>query len=487
MKLLFNDLPQYLDGNGDPYAGAQLFTYAAGSSTKQTVYQDSSGTQHSNPIDLDANGRVPAPIWGTEGVTYKLVLAPADDTDPPTSPIWTIDNVSPINDSSIALDQWTSSGMTATYVSGTQFTVPGDQTTPLHPGRRVKIADAGGTKYGVISASAYTTLTTVTVAVDSGGSLSSPISDLNIAVQTAVNHSEPILTDDTPLVSGSSDKTKKARLELDGLTTATTRVLTVQDKNGTISYLDDLVSVIGAANSLTASRASASTIDIDATELVLKNSSGSAVLAESVNLTLDITASGANGLDTGAEASGTWYYGWVIYNPTTDTVAGLLSTSSSAPTMPSGYTFKALVTAARNDGSSNFLAYRQFGSKVYYEAQQSALSNGTATTETAVALSSFVPPIAVETTLNTQHDATTDGSGNFNDTVTIRVISGSNFWSQQNVHTAESPNSAIFCGTSQLSVPNISQQVYYLHTTSAGSGFHFSIWVCAFKLPGCGS
>lgn len=239
VKLLFQDLPQYLDGDGVPYAGAQLFTYAAGSSTKQTTYQDSAGsTPHANPIDLDANGRVPAAIWGTVGQTFKLVLAPSDDTDPPASPIWTIDNVSPINDASVTLDQWSSSGLTATYISGTQFSVPGDQTTVLHVGRRVKVTDAGGTKYGYITASVFAALTTVTVVLDTG-SLSSPISALDISIQTADNPSDALLTDAHPLRSGSSDKTKKVRLEVDGLTTATTRVLTAPDADITLGSFAD--------------------------------------------------------------------------------------------------------------------------------------------------------------------------------------------------------------------------------------------------------
>lgn len=237
VKLLFQDLPQYLDGDGAPYAGAQLFTYAAGSSTKQTTYQDSLGsTQHANPILLDADGRVPAAIWGTVGQTYKLILAPADDTDPPASPIWSIDNVAPINDASVTLDQWSASGLTATYVSGTQFTVPGDQTTVLHVGRRVQVTDAGGTKYAYITVSAFTTLTTITVVVDSG-SLSDPISELNISIQTSDNPSDALLTDAHPVRSGSSDKTKKFRLEVDTVTTATTRVGTVADYDVRIGNL----------------------------------------------------------------------------------------------------------------------------------------------------------------------------------------------------------------------------------------------------------
>jgi hypothetical protein len=36
---VFNDAQ--LDSSGNPYTGAKLFTYAAGSTTKQTAYQDS--------------------------------------------------------------------------------------------------------------------------------------------------------------------------------------------------------------------------------------------------------------------------------------------------------------------------------------------------------------------------------------------------------------------------------------------------------------
>jgi hypothetical protein len=41
--------------------------------------------------------------------------------------------------------------------------------------------------------------------------------------------------DSAAVVIGSSDKTKKLRFEVDGLTTATTRVLTVQDQDGTVA------------------------------------------------------------------------------------------------------------------------------------------------------------------------------------------------------------------------------------------------------------
>lgn len=48
-----------------------------------------------------------------------------------------------------------------------------------------------------------------------------------------------------------------------------------------------------------------------------------------------ITASGINGLDTGSEASSTWYSVWVVSG--TSGVGGLLSTHATAPTLPAGY------------------------------------------------------------------------------------------------------------------------------------------------------
>jgi Protein of unknown function (DUF2793) len=60
----------------------------------------------------------------------------------------------------------------------------------------------------------------------------------------------PPFTDTTALIKGSVDDTKKARLEVDGLTTGTTRVLTVQDRNHTLAGTDDVAAAyaLGASD-----------------------------------------------------------------------------------------------------------------------------------------------------------------------------------------------------------------------------------------------
>lgn len=189
-KLAFNELPQFADGNGDPYAGGLLFTYLAGSSTKQTTYQNEAGsTPNTNPIELDADGRTPYPVWLTTGLTYKFVLAPADDTDPPQSPIWTLDNITGINDTSLTIDQWVA-GPAPTYVSATSFTLVGDQTSAFQVGRRLKTTNSGGTVYSTITASAFTTVTTVTVINDSG-TLDAGLSAVSYGLISATNKSLP--------------------------------------------------------------------------------------------------------------------------------------------------------------------------------------------------------------------------------------------------------------------------------------------------------
>lgn len=85
---------QLFTNAGAPAVGYQLFTYAAGTSTKLATYTDAALTSaNTNPIILDAAGR--ATIFLT-AASYKFVLALPADTDPPLSPIWTVDNISAV-------------------------------------------------------------------------------------------------------------------------------------------------------------------------------------------------------------------------------------------------------------------------------------------------------------------------------------------------------------------------------------------------------
>jgi len=85
---------QFFDNNGNPLAGGKIYTYAAGTTTNQATYTSASGIiAHSNPIILDAAGRVPSgEIWLTDGLQYKFVIKTSLDVL-----IGTFDNIAGIN------------------------------------------------------------------------------------------------------------------------------------------------------------------------------------------------------------------------------------------------------------------------------------------------------------------------------------------------------------------------------------------------------
>lgn len=171
---------------GAPAVGWYWSTFAAGSSTPQTTYTSAAGTvPQAAQIVLNADGVPDSPIWLVAGLAYKFVLYDSSDVSQRT-----IDNVVGINDTSVSIAQWLSSGVTPTYISASQFSLVGDQTSEFHVGRRVQCTVTAGTVYGAITASAYTTLTTVTVALDSG-SLDSGLSAVNLSLLRADNPALP--------------------------------------------------------------------------------------------------------------------------------------------------------------------------------------------------------------------------------------------------------------------------------------------------------
>lgn len=84
---------QFFDDGGNPLAGGKLYTYTAGTTTPQATYTTSLGNiAHTNPIVLDASGRVNE-IWLTAGVLYKFVIE-----DSVGNLIGTYDNIVGVND-----------------------------------------------------------------------------------------------------------------------------------------------------------------------------------------------------------------------------------------------------------------------------------------------------------------------------------------------------------------------------------------------------
>lgn len=86
---------QFFDNSGNVLTGGKLYTYLAGTTTPTPTYTTAAGVAfHTNPIILDAAGRVPAggEIWLSDGIQYKFVLKDANEVL-----IGTYDNIIGIN------------------------------------------------------------------------------------------------------------------------------------------------------------------------------------------------------------------------------------------------------------------------------------------------------------------------------------------------------------------------------------------------------
>lgn len=149
-------------------------------------------------------------------------------------------------------------------------------------------------------------------------------------------------------------------------------------------------------------------VTLTADEVCVKNAAGQQKVLNGVALAINSAALGANGRDAGSLTASAWYSVWVIYNPTTQAVAGLLSLSATAPTLPAGYTHKARGGWVRTDGTANKypLSFVQSGRVVQYALRAASnvieypvMASGVAgavntPTYVPVAVSGFCPPTA---------------------------------------------------------------------------------------------
>lgn len=88
---------QFLDNNGSPLSGGLLYTYQAGTALAANTYTSASGvTPNSNPVVMNAAGRVQGEIWLTQGQAYKFVLKTSTGVT-----LGTYDNIPGANDINI--------------------------------------------------------------------------------------------------------------------------------------------------------------------------------------------------------------------------------------------------------------------------------------------------------------------------------------------------------------------------------------------------
>lgn len=132
-------------------------------------------------------------------------------------------------------------------------------------------------------------------------------------------------------------------------------------------------------------------VTIDA--IILSDTNGYSVVERDVSGTCDISTSGAGGLDTGSPAAATWYYLWCIGGNRVPNF--VFSTSLTEPTLPTGYTFFALLGAYRRS-SLGLYKIKQVNNTIVYGERLTIKDGSFVDTPawTALAAHTGIPPNA---------------------------------------------------------------------------------------------
>ena len=405
-----------VDSLGVPYSGGKVHTYIAGTDTAKETYSDfACATANANPVVLDSNGEATIYLKGI----YKIVLKTSAGAT-----VWTLDNVIGMSsggneyypdykeddqgvastgaslkdlidaiggeNATIVLSH-NSGATTTTYTLGTSETIPENICLLVEKGAVINIE--GGktlTIAGNIVAGDYE------IFKGSGTLAGTPINSVmffswpNVSVSNFMNPSG-FVRSLTPSPAW-GDLLYQGDLYLQRLGCGTSgQVLKTGGVSAAPAWITPPSIRDRARNLIIKNNATHldHQIDVDADEVILQNTDGMSMRVGPVDLTIDTAVEGGNGLDVTPVAINTWYFIWIISNGTT--TAGLFSGSSTAPTMPSGYTFKALVGAKRTNGSSQFVATYQVGDTVMFDAPLQVVTGGGSAGAKSLDLSAAVP------------------------------------------------------------------------------------------------
>lgn len=161
---------QYFDANSVELVGGKIFAYLAGTTTKTPTYVDSGGiTPNTNPIVLSARGE--ANIWLVNNIAYKFVLAPPTDSDPPSNPIWTVDNIL--------------SGGVSSFSAGTTGLTPSSPTSGAVVLAGTLVVANGGTNATSPGITAFNNITGYTAAGATGTTSTNLVFSTNPTILTA--------------------------------------------------------------------------------------------------------------------------------------------------------------------------------------------------------------------------------------------------------------------------------------------------------------
>jgi hypothetical protein len=185
---------QFFTDAGVVNAGGFIYTYLAGTTIASATWTtNSQAIQNGNPIALNAAGRPPQEIWLQSGLQYKFVVTNAAGVQLTPG---TFDNISGVNDVSVAPSTEWVLGSIPSYVSGNSFTVTGNQTSIYNVGRRIQAQVTSGTVYGTIQSSVFSTVTTVSLVMDNTP-LDTGLSVASFGIVSGIPSSAPVPVEQT--------------------------------------------------------------------------------------------------------------------------------------------------------------------------------------------------------------------------------------------------------------------------------------------------
>lgn len=345
---------------------------------------------------------------------------------------------------------------------------------------------------GYTYSAADTTLSQSTLNTALAGNLNST------AISSKPANTAPVATDLLLLLSG----TTLQKVRVDDLTDYLTNAAALTNPANTDSVLlfsgssldvkkvalGNLVVGVPEFHDLIISNNSANVVGVSCSYAVLTNVNG-VFRGAPGQLSINIANTGTNGLDTGSEAASTWYYVWLVGDGT-NTIRGLLSTNSTGPTMPAGFTFKGRAGAIFNTAASAFTNFTQVGKWAWFDQYgvvTNLSSDGTPNTLAAGSLDSFrrlVAPIAIG--FSGSAGRTDSGGGSIPSVSNMRICPSPNTtypaWGSA---IFSSPSNSVGVVYSSFRSPlfefGSSRQFYFF--TQGGQADTWSIFVNGFEIP----
>lgn len=217
------------------------------------------------------------------------------------------------------------------------------------------------------------------------------------------------------------------------------------DEDGNARFLDS--SALTSAASIDASGiniayASGTNIIASFSYLVVRNSSNGLRQLTANAVSINNSVIGVNGLDAGSIAADTFYWVYVIFNPETGVVGGLVSLNSTTPVLPSGFTYYRLIGGFATGVSAGWRpGMGQHGSQlVFAQASTQFTINGTAcallsTTSFPVSLTPFTAAAPVNLVKATRFTRRwiIQGSGTTAAIVTVQASNGTSVYSSDSL------------------------------------------------------